>query len=70
VLAADADFEIRARLAAACGGDAHQLANPLLINRDEGIALKYPLLCIVFKNGRCIITRKAKAGLREVIGAE
>src|SRR5688572_26367719 len=37
VLAADADFEAGAHLAAALGADADQLAHPLLVDGDERV---------------------------------
>src|SRR5262245_59336866 len=40
VLAADADLELGARLAAALDADAHQFAHALAVDGDEGIAGK------------------------------
>jgi hypothetical protein len=38
MLAADAELDVRARLAPALGGDGDEFADAFLIERDEGIA--------------------------------
>src|SRR5262245_45617164 len=40
MLAADADLQVRPRLAAALHADLHELANTIAIERDEGIDLQ------------------------------
>src|SRR5690606_14205565 len=46
VLAADADLEARIGATAALDGDAHELADALLVERDEGIEVVEPLALI------------------------
>jgi hypothetical protein len=57
VLAADADLEAGARLAAALGADAHQLADAVLIDGDERIDLQDRLLRVVGEDRRRIVAR-------------
>src|SRR5690242_12933001 len=70
MLAADAELQVLARLAAALGADLHQLADAIAVDRDEGVLLEDALLLILAEEAAGVIARQAEAGLRQIVGAE
>src|SRR5215469_8389970 len=70
MLAADADFQVWPSLAAAFGGDLHQLAHAFLIERVERILLDDPFREIRRQNLVHVVAREAPGGLGQVVGAE
>src|SRR5260370_28108362 len=70
MLAANPELEVWARLAATLDGKAHQLAYPLLIERDERIGRQDSLGRIGSKERGGVVARDAERGLGKVIGAE
>jgi hypothetical protein len=70
VLAANAEFELRPHLAAALGGDAHQFADALAVDRHERIGRQDALRRIDAQKARGVVAADAEGGLRQVVGAE
>ena len=70
MLAADAELEGVAHLAAALGRDLDQLAHTLAIERDERIDRHDSLRHIGAEEARRVVARDAERGLRQVVGAE
>src|SRR6516162_8869223 len=70
VLAADADLEIAAHLAAPLGAHAHKLADARLVDGDKWVPVEHLPLQIVGEDRCCVVARKTEARLGEVIGAE
>src|SRR3984957_6034149 len=69
VLAADAELELRAYLAAALGRDPHQFADAIAIDRDERIDRQDALAGVDAEEARRIVAADAERGLGEVVGA-
>jgi hypothetical protein len=71
VLAADAELEVRARLAADPGGEAHEPADAGAVDRLEGRAVEDPGFEVVREEaGFDVVAREAERRLGEVVGAE
>src|SRR5207253_4918983 len=70
MLAADADLEVRPRLASALHADLDELADAVAIDRDEGIDLQNALGDVGRQEARGIVTADAVSGLRQIVGAE
>src|SRR4029077_4608028 len=70
VLAANAELERVARLAAAVRRDADQFADALAVERNERIGLENAFGGVGAEEARRIIARDAERGLRQVVGAE
>src|SRR5581483_8414917 len=70
VLAADADFQTRPRLAAALHADLDELADALAIDRDERIDLEDALGHIGTEEARRVVAADAVGGLRQIVGTE
>ena len=70
MLAADADLEIGARLAAARHADLDEFTDAIAIDRDERIDLEDTLADVGAKEARSVVAADAVGGLRQVVGAE
>src|SRR5688572_26819767 len=70
MLAADAELELGAGLAAALGGDLHQFADTFRVDADEGILLEDALPLVGRDEARGVVAAEAVGGLRQVVGAE
>ena len=70
MLAADAEFDVRTRFAAALDGDVDHRANAFLIDCHEGIARDQALVHILGQERRGVVARHAQRGLGEIVGAE
>src|ERR1039457_1744215 len=70
VLAADADFQVRIRLAAALDGNLHQLANTFLVEDGERIVGENLLILVLLLELRIVVAREAHGGLGQIVGAE
>ena len=70
VLAADAELEVVADAAAALDGDPHQVADAVLVDRLERVALEDAVLEVVRQEAAGVVAREAERGLREVVRAE
>ena len=69
MLAADADLELAAHLAAALDADPHQFADALLIDRDEGIGRQNAARGVDAEERGRVVATDAERGLRQVVGA-
>ena len=58
------------RRAAALGGDAHHLADPVGVERHERVVLENAGLLIGADEARRVVARDAVGGLRQIVGAE
>ena len=70
MLAADAELDVRTRLAAALGGKPDQFADAVLVDRHEGIGFEQAARRIGTEEGAGIVAADAERGLRQVVGAE
>jgi hypothetical protein len=70
MLAADAELDVRAGLAATLGGKLDQLADAFDIEADERIARVDALVDIRVEEARGVVAAHAQRGLRQVVGAE
>ena len=70
MLAADAELEVVSRLAAALGGDAHELADAVAVDGDERIGGQNALGGIDAEKARGVVAADAERGLREIVSAE
>ena len=70
VLAADADLQLRAHLAAALDADAHQFTDALLVDRHERIGRQDPARGINAEEARGVVARNAERRLRQIVSAE
>ncbi len=70
MFAADAELEIGAGLAAAFGGDLHQLAHAFAIEADERVLLDDALALIGLQEAAGIVAAEAICGLGQIVGAE
>src|SRR6202012_774682 len=70
MLAANADLEVRPRLAAALHADLDELADSFAINRDEGIDLEDALGDVGTEEARGIVAADAVGRLRQIVSAE
>src|ERR1700722_17488234 len=69
VLAADAELEVLAHLAAALARDRDQFADALAIDRDERIDGENALRGVGAEKARGVVAADAEGGLGEIIGA-
>ena len=70
MLAADAELQVVARLAAALAADLDQLADALDVERGEGIVLEDAALLVLLQERRRVVAAEAEGRLRQVVGAE
>ena len=70
VLAADAELEVLARAAAALDRDLHQVADAVLVDRLERVALEDAGLEVVREEAAGVVAGEAERGLRQVVRAE
>src|SRR4029078_1770628 len=71
VLAADAELEVVLRAPAALDGDPHQVADALLVENLERVALAHAVLEVARQElALGVVARKAQGSLGEVVGAE
>src|SRR5207245_2195582 len=70
VFTANAELEVAARLAPSFGGDLHELADAVTVDRHERVDRKNPQARIRAEEARGIITADAERGLGEIVGAE
>src|SRR3954470_10651277 len=70
VLAADADLEVLADLAAALDADPHQRADAVAVDRDERIAGQDAARGVDAEERRRVVAADAEGGLGQVVGAE
>src|SRR5579885_996335 len=70
VLAANAELQLLTRLAAALGGDAHQLADAVAIDRHKRVGRQDALCRVGTQEAPRVVAADAKGGLRQVVGAE
>src|SRR5262245_15813522 len=70
MLAADADLQVRPRLASALHSYLDELADTIAVDRNEGIDLEDALGDIGREEARSVIAADAIGGLRQVVGAE
>ena len=70
VLAADAQLDVGASLAAQLGSHLHQLANAVLIQTREGIALEDLVLVVAVEELAGVVAAEAEGHLSQVVGAE
>src|SRR5438552_12853999 len=70
VFPADAELDLRSRLAPFLDRDLHQLADAVLINGGERIALHDFELGVMRKKRSAVIAAHAKRSLGEIVGAE
>jgi len=69
-LAADAQVDVGAGLAAQLGGHVHQLANALLVQTGEGILLVDLLVVVGAQELAGVVTAEAEGHLGQVVGAK
>src|ERR1700704_1529878 len=70
MLAADAELNLRPRLAPALDGDFHKLAHAISVDADEGIAVDQSTREIFAQEASRIVAGHAKRRLRQIVGAE
>src|SRR6202022_4587436 len=70
MLAANADFQIRAGLAPARDADLHQFTDAVAIDRNERIDFQDSLCDVGAEEPGGIIAADAVGGLRQIVGAE
>src|SRR6185295_8735915 len=70
MLAADADLEFLSHLPPALDADPYQLADALLVDRDERISRKDAARRVDAEERRRVVAADAEGGLRQVVGAE
>ena len=70
MLAADAELEIAPHLAAAFGGDAHQLADAVAVDGDERIGGQNAFRRVDAEKARGVVAADAERGLGQIVGAE
>src|ERR1035437_101559 len=70
MLAADADFQVRIRLAAALDGDLHQLADAFLVEDGKRIGREDLAILVVLLELRIVVARQAHTGLGQIVGPE
>ena len=70
MLAADAELDVRPRLAAALGGDLHEFADAFLIERHERIGRQDALGRVGAEERGGVVARDAERRLRQIVGAE
>ena len=70
MFAANAELDVAARRAATLGGDAHQFADAILIERLERILFENIGFIIVGQETARVIAAEAEGGLCQVIGAK
>ena len=61
MLAADAELEAGPGAPAPLGGERDQLADPVLVDRDEGVALENALLDIMGEEAAGVVAADARA---------
>ena len=70
MFAANADLELRPRLAAALDADLDQFADAVAIDRDERIDLQNAARNIGAEESGGVVAADAVGGLRQIVGAE
>src|SRR5258705_9754451 len=70
MLAADTDFQGRARLAASFGSHLDQLTHTFLVENGKRILLDDSLFKVRRQNLVDVVAREAPSGLREIVGTE
>ena len=70
VLAADAQLDPGPLPAAALDGDLHQVADPLLVDRLERVALEHAALEVIGEEAAAVVARDPERRLRQVVRAE
>src|SRR5215471_17588192 len=70
VLTADPELQFGPDLAPTLGGDPHQLADAIPVERDEGVDAKNSLGEVGAEKARSVVPADAERRLREIIGAE
>src|SRR5258706_15738914 len=70
MLAADADLEILAHLAALFDADAHQFAHAAFVDADEGIFRIDSLGDVSGKKLARVVARQPEAGLSQIVGSD
>src|SRR6476646_9514120 len=70
MLAANADLEIRTRLASAGDADLDEFTNAIAIDRDERVDLQNSLGDIGAEESGGVVATNAVGGLRQIVGAE
>jgi hypothetical protein len=70
MLAANAELDVGAGLAAALGGDLDHLPDTGRVERHERVVLEDPELLVGAAEARRIVARDAVDGLRQIVGAE
>src|SRR5262249_29500401 len=70
VLAADAELQAVAHLAAARGGDVYQFAHALDVERGERVVLEDAALAVLLEERGRVVAAETERRLREIVGAE
>src|SRR5688572_18636198 len=70
MLAADAELEAGLRAPPPLGGQRDQLADSVLVDRDEGVALEDSLLDIMGEEAAGVVAADSQRGLRKIVGSE
>src|SRR4051812_6685231 len=71
VLAADAELDVRLRLAATLDADAHEVADSVPVEHLERVPLEHALFEVEGQElALCVVARHAEGRLREVVRAE
>src|SRR4029078_10767460 len=70
MLTADADLELRTRLAAALDPDLHEFTDTLRVERYERIDRQNSPRGVNSEKARRVVARNAEGRLREIVGAE
>ena len=70
VLAADAEFEVRIRLATELAGHLHELADAVDVQVLERVVLVNLRIVVRAEELRCVVTAEAEGHLRQVVRAE